>query len=103
MATDFRAVSIRTKSDACAVVKALEGQRFLGREAPMLPLPDCDSPNCRCTYEHHDDRRVGPRRNSEIGLPSAGLPGDDDRRITRGRRVTDSPNWGAQDGEEIPR
>lgn len=88
MATEFHAVSIKSESDACAAVEALEGQRFLSRDALMLPLPDCDSPNCRCTYEHHDDRRVGPRRDSEVGLPSVGPPGDD-QRIRRGRRATD--------------
>ena len=88
MATDFHAVSIRIKSDACAAVKVLEGQRFLSREALMLPLPDCDNPNCRCIYEHFDDRRVGPRRDSEVGLPS-GPPADGERRSSRGRRATD--------------
>ena len=88
MASEYHAVSIKFKSDACAAVKALEGKRILSREAPMLPLPDCDNPNCRCVYKHHDDRRAGPRRESDVGLPSK-PPADGERRQRRGRRATD--------------
>jgi hypothetical protein len=88
MATEFHAVSLKIRSDACGAAKALESDRFLSKDAPMLPLRDCDNPNCQCKYEHHDDRRAGPRRDAEVGLPSA-PPEGDDRRSRRGRRVDD--------------
>jgi hypothetical protein len=89
MATEFHAVSIRTRADACAAAKALQGQRFLSREAQLLPLPDCDNPNCSCTFEHHDDRRLGPRRDSDVGMGSSPPTGEPERRSRRGRRNTD--------------
>ena len=69
MATEFHAVSIKFKSDGCAAIKALDGQRFLSREAVLPPVSDCDNPNCRCTFHHHDDRRAVSRRDSDDGLP----------------------------------
>ena len=87
MATEFHAVSLKLRSDACGAAKALESQRFLPKDAPMLPLNDCDNPNCQCKYEHHDDRRAGPRRDAEVGLPSEAP--SEERRSSRGRRVDD--------------
>ena len=87
VATEFHAVSIKRGPDACDAVKAIHDARFLSREAPRLPLPDCMSGHCRCTYEHFHDRRDGGRRDSEIGLPSA-TPSVN-RRRNRGRRTTD--------------
>jgi hypothetical protein len=89
MATEFHAVSIKIKPDACAAVKALAGKRFLSREAKLLPLPDCDNPNCSCVYEHHEDRRAGSRRDSDVGLQSSPPEGSVERRHQRGRRATD--------------
>jgi len=60
----FHAVSMRYSMDACDAAKALTGHRFLSSEAPRLPLPECDSSNCRCKYMHHDDRRSGDERRT---------------------------------------
>jgi hypothetical protein len=64
--------------------------RYLSREAPPLPLKDCTSPECTCRYEHHEDRRKGPRRARELGVSIDGY-GDSERRSggRRGRRKTD--------------
>jgi hypothetical protein len=35
---------------ACAAARKLEDQRFLSRDAPKLPLRNCDYPNCECHY-----------------------------------------------------
>lgn len=70
--THFHAVSIRPGRGACTSARELEGQRFLSREAPALPLPECGQANCDCRFAHHADRRSNdPRRslyNSRIGL-----------------------------------
>ena len=87
MAGKFHAVAIKPGRNACDAVVEIEGVRFLSREAPQLPLPDCTNPDCRCTYQHFDDRRQGPRRDSDVGLPSK--PPEEDRRQRRGRRSTD--------------
>ena len=60
----YHAVSLRYSVNACDAAKALTGHRFLSREAPQLPLPACDSLNCRCKYLHHADRRSGEDRRT---------------------------------------
>jgi hypothetical protein len=71
-------------------VRKLVGQRFLSREAPRLPLRDCDRPDCSCRYEHHEDRRRGPRRAREMGVAIDGYEGEEQReKLRRGRRKGD--------------
>jgi hypothetical protein len=75
---------------ACAAARKLEDQRFLSREAPRLPLRNCDYPNCECHYVHHADRRSGPRRAREMGVALDGYSGEEKRGGTkRGRRKND--------------
>jgi hypothetical protein len=63
----FRAVAIRPGLECCTASEALAGKRMLGREAPLLPLPDCDQSQCHCTYVHFSDRRAGEDRRSAFG------------------------------------
>lgn len=63
-ATRYHAVSIKTTSKSCAAAKDLLGRRFLSPEAPRLPLPDCDAPECKCRFVHHKDRRGDKDRRS---------------------------------------
>lgn len=60
----FHAVSMRYSVNACDAAKAITGRRFLSSDAPRLPLPGCDSPDCRCKYTHHADRRSGDDRRT---------------------------------------
>lgn len=60
----FHAVSIKYSENACDAAKAMTGRRFLATAAPRLPLPECDSLECRCKFAHHDDRRTGRDRRS---------------------------------------
>ena len=53
----YRSAEIKFKDCACDAVKEMEGKRFLSCEVPLIPLPDCTSPNCKCTYIRHKDRR----------------------------------------------
>lgn len=61
-ASPYRSVSIRPMKDSCGSAKSLQDQRFLTREAPRLPLPNCDAAVCQCRYSHFEDRRVDDRR-----------------------------------------
>jgi hypothetical protein len=61
----FHAVTVRYRKDACEAVRALEAKRFLAKEAPRLPLPNCTAKNCGCRFVHYDDRR-GEQRREEI-------------------------------------
>jgi hypothetical protein len=38
-------------------------ERFLSREAPLLPLAGCTAKYCRCRYVHYEDRRQRERRH----------------------------------------
>ena len=57
------AVSVKSHAGACPAATSAKNQRWLSREAPQLPLPGCTRPDtCRCTYQHHEDRRAEGRR-----------------------------------------
>ena len=59
----WHAVSVKPGTGACAAASSGRDQRWLSREAPQLPLPGCTRPDtCRCTYQHHEDRRGEGRR-----------------------------------------
>jgi hypothetical protein len=88
----FHAVSIVLGANACDAAKAFAGTRFLSREAPRLPLKECDNPDCSCRYQHHDDRRAFARRISDNrdALPPAPFSGQERRsRSSGGRRIRD--------------
>ena len=62
----WHAVSVKPGPGACNVADTGRDRRWLSREAPMLPLPGCSKPaSCRCTYQHHQDRRTGEARRAE--------------------------------------
>lgn len=91
----FHAVAIATGWPSCAAARELEGQSFLSAEAPLLPLRDCDQASCDCAYQHHRDRRGGPRRDEELGLPGLGFRAtNEDRRQRVERRAGNRPRGG---------
>lgn len=62
----WHAVSVKPGPGACSVADSGRNRRWLSREAPMLPLPGCTRPEkCRCTYQHHEDRRSSEGRRAE--------------------------------------
>ena len=87
----WSAVSIVPGSGSCEAVLALKGRRFLGAEAPRIPLAECPSAqSCRCVYRKYSDRRAGPRRTEEhTGMRRTATSGQE-RRIGRGRRSSDA-------------
>jgi hypothetical protein len=92
ISTAHHAVSIVPGYRCCHEARELAGTRFLSREAPALPLKNCGSGNCSCRYEHHEDRRSGPRRARDMGVAMDGwLEVDRRAEVGRGRRQTDKP------------
>jgi hypothetical protein len=82
----WHAVHVAPGKGACPAAIALGKRRFLAKEAPRLPLPDCTSPDkCTCSYRHHKDRRSTPRRWSDQGGMNRPLT-KDERRAQRDRR-----------------
>lgn len=89
-AASYHAVAIRHPKDACQAARDAAGQRYLSKEAPLLPLKDCTQPaQCECRYQHYDDRRAGPRRESEGAPPPEARRERGDDREERGRRRED--------------
>jgi hypothetical protein len=89
----FHAVSVVPGPQACEAARSLGNKRFLSREAPKLPLRDCDFGQCTCYYAHHADRRKGPRRANEMGVALDGYTDREKRGgPKRGRRKTDKAN-----------
>jgi len=86
----WSAVSIVPGSNGCEAALALKGRRFLGAEAPRIPLAECTSvQSCRCVYRKYADRRAGPRRaEDDSGMRRVTRSGTE-RRAGRGRRSTD--------------
>jgi hypothetical protein len=87
----FHAVSIIAGPNACPQALALKGVRLLSAaEPPRLPLAGCArGADCQCRYQHHSDRRAGPRRSDgRLRTGRIWAPGDD-RRQVRGRRDSD--------------
>ena len=59
----FGAVQIRPRLEACRAAQAIEGIRYLAKDAPALPLPKCSSKKtCSCVFSKLPDRRSGGRR-----------------------------------------
>jgi hypothetical protein len=71
---------------ACDGARALEGQRFLVKDAPSLPLKGCTAAQCSCSFGKLSDRRTEGRRLEHGGL-SATLFLTNSRRKKRDRRA----------------
>lgn len=85
----YHAVTIVPCPGACELVKSLGDLRLLSLEAPRLPLVGCARPEtCDCRFQHHADRRAGPRRAVDREQP--GKPATmRERRLGQGRRESD--------------
>ena len=83
----WHAVSVKPAPGACAAAAQGRHERWLSREAPQLPLPGCTQPDtCRCTYQHHDDRRAGGRRAEDTDAFQTLARPTTERRSRRDRR-----------------
>jgi hypothetical protein len=81
---------------ACEAVRELQGTRFLVREVPPVPLPDCTSSGCNCSYVRHKDRRgftVERRALYSLGAESFKTGATEDQRTLKSRRSEDDPEF----------
>jgi len=84
---NWRAISVVPGGAACELALQLRGRRFLTRDAPRLPLTECNRQNeCQCKYLHLPDRRGSPRREADSGFGSAPKPMTAERRRPGERR-----------------
>ncbi len=83
----YHAVQIKSSLSACQAAQALQGKPFLCRQAPAIPLPECDHSSCKCHYSHHQDRRIDDRRGPyATALEGVVLASQSDRRHRIERR-----------------
>jgi hypothetical protein len=83
----WKAVGVVPGKEACEAAQKLRSQRFLTREAPRLPLPDCTNQDkCQCKYQHFASRRHRPRRATDEGRSSSAPPSEGERRRPGERR-----------------
>jgi hypothetical protein len=84
----WHAVSVKPTTGACPAAASAKHERWLSREAPQLPLPGCTRPDtCRCTYQHHEDRRAGGRRAGEVDSFRPPVQTKTERRSNKDRRA----------------
>lgn len=94
----YHGVSLKLSANACDAAKALIGRRFLATQAPILPIAGCDLASCSCGYQHHADRRDGPRRGLDMGISGQFWAGED-RRVLADRREEGQRSDGEADDE----
>jgi len=86
----FHSVAVELDPHACPAVRKYEGEVLLSKDAPALPLADCDQASCQCRFVHYDDRRRQSRRGYSSDLARiASLGANDERRARVGRRDGD--------------
>lgn len=83
----FYAAAVVPDEHACAAALAASGHRYLAREAPRIPLPECTRPlECQCRIARLNDRRKTDRRDAlSFSRWYSGI----ERRRGPGRRTTD--------------
>jgi hypothetical protein len=81
----YAAVEIRARGGACRAATELQGQRFLAKNAPALPLPKCTATQCACAFSKLPDRRTEGRRLDFGGLHASQFL-HNNRRTKRDRR-----------------
>ena len=97
----YLATSINFRGCGCAAVQAVGNTRFLSSgNVPKLPLADCASTTCNCSYVRHEDRRTtqGDRRAPfSIRTDLYNLATESERRAKKGRRQSDWSSDAASD------
>jgi hypothetical protein len=100
----YRSASIIAKKSRspCGAVGKLAGARFLLSGVPKLPLADCTSEHCSCSYSRYKDRRsVMDERRALLSLRTDlhSLSDDHERRELVGRRSNDEALFDASDSD----
>jgi hypothetical protein len=88
----YSSVSIMLPQNCCSSAQSLAGARFLTKEAPQLPLANCNTTPCKCGFIRHEDRREEDEDRRAIhGLRAElhALHTGEERRQRRGRRSYD--------------
>ena len=88
----YAAVKIDPCDFPCSPAFDSAARIFLSRDAPTLPLNNCDrTSRCRCKYIHYDDRRQNHEDRRSGSLVMQDVFNGENRRMNskRGRRKDD--------------
>jgi hypothetical protein len=91
----YRSAEIVFDECACDAVKTLARVRFLVRDVPLIPVPNCTMRKCKCAYVRFNDRRnLSEGRRSEFSIRTNmyTTSGNDERRRKIGRRAGEQSN-----------
>lgn len=61
----FKCVMIKLCTHPCKNARDYQTKPILAKDAPTLPLPGCNAITCKCSFERHDDRRMGTDRRDK--------------------------------------
>lgn len=82
-------LEIDNTPEPCTAAGRLSGRVLSPKEAPQLPLSDCDAKICRCLFRHRPEMRHGERRKVEDRRDSVRFdPSKADRRSGKDRRAS---------------
>ena len=100
-ANAYRSAEIECQDCACDAAKKLAGTRFLLSDVPLIPVPDCTSPNCKCSYTRYKDRRswAGDRRALFTLHNEHRISDSSERREKESRRAGDDATGVASDDD----
>jgi hypothetical protein len=61
----FKCVMIKLCTHPCKNARDFQTKPILAKDAPTLPLQGCNAITCKCSFEHHEDRRMGTDRRDK--------------------------------------
>lgn len=82
----YHNVTIEITGSGCQAAKEINGIHFLSKQAPSIPLAECDSSACQCHYKHSEDRRderVERRIDYGVAHDLYGAFGEKNRRVNK--------------------
>jgi hypothetical protein len=85
---NYRCVVIKAGLMQCKAVDKYKSKRLLTSEAPVLPVPGCDSTECKCKFVRYEDRRRDDRRAMIKSAASQILSEHENKRVKTDRRKT---------------
>ena len=80
----FKCVVIKVCTHPCMSAREYQTKPILAKDAPTLPLPNCNAITCKCSFERHEDRRMGEDRRDRQDARRALIYAN--KRIVKDRR-----------------
>ncbi len=80
----FKCVTIRPCTHPCKSARDMQAKPILAKDAPTLPLQSCNAITCKCSFERHEDRRMGTDRRDKQDARRALIYAN--KRIVKDRR-----------------